>query len=562
MRSDEIKKGFDKAPHRSLLRATGLKTEDFKKPFIGVANSFIEIIPGHFFLNKYAEIIKEEIRANGCIPFEFNTIGVDDGIAMGHDGMLYSLPSRELIANSIETVMNAHKLDAMIAIPNCDKITPGMVMGALRVDVPTIFVTGGPMKKGVLDDGTPVDLATVFEGIGKYENGEITPAQLEELECKACPSGGSCSGMFTANSMNTLIEAMGIALKGNGTILALTKEREQLLRQAARRICEIAKDEQQSEKYRIKNILNQQAIHNAFVVDMAMGGSSNTVLHMLAIAIEAGVDFDIQKINEISKKVSHIAKISPSLSHIHMEDINRAGGVSAVMKEISKRGGVLNTDNLTIEGQTIGERIADAVIKDESVIHPLSKAYSKVGGLAILFGNLAEEGCVIKTAGIVGERSFKGKAVCFNSQPEAIEGIRKGKVKKGDVAVIRYEGPKGGPGMQEMLSPTSMIMGMGLGADVALITDGRFSGATRGLSIGHISPEAAEGGVIGLLKDGDEIFIDVDQYKIEVNLSNEEIGKRRSEWKMPKKEVPGKWLKMYAILASNASLGAVLKTEL
>jgi dihydroxy-acid dehydratase len=437
-----------------------------------------------------------------------------------------------------------------------------MVMGALRVNVPTIFVTGGPMKKGVLDDGTPVDLATVFEGIGKYENGEITPAQLEELECKACPSGGSCSGMFTANSMNTLIEAMGIALKGNGTILALTKEREQLSRQAARRICEIAKDEKQTEKYRIKNILNKQAVQNAFVVDMAMGGSSNTVLHMLAIAIEADVDFDIKKINEISKKVSHIAKISPSLSHIHMEDINRAGGVSAVMKEISKRGGVLNTNNPTIEGTTIGERIADADIKDESVIHPLENAYSKVGGLAILFGNLAEEGCVIKTAGIVGERSFKGKAVCFNSQPEAIEGIRKGRVKKGDVAVIRYEGPKGGPGMQEMLSPTSMIMGMGLGADVALITDGRFSGATRGLSIGHISPEAAEGGMIGLLKDGDEIFIDVDQYKIEVNLSDKEITKRRAEWKMPKKEVPGKWLKMYSLLASNASLGAVLKTEL
>ena len=435
-------------------------------------------------------------------------------------------------------------------------------MGALRVNVPTIFVTGGPMKKGVLDDGTPVDLATVFEGIGKYENGEITPAQLEELECKACPSGGSCSGMFTANSMNTLIEAMGIALKGNGTILALTKEREQLLRQAARRICEIAKDEKQTEKYRIKNILNAQAVHNAFVVDMAMGGSSNTVLHMLAIAIEADVDFDIKKINEISKKVSHIAKISPSLSHIHMEDINRAGGVSAVMKEINKRGGVLYTNNPTIEGTTIGERIADADIKDESVIHPLENAYSKVGGLAILFGNLAEEGCVIKTAGIIGERTFKGKAVCFDSQPNAIEGIRKGKVKKGDVAVIRYEGPKGGPGMQEMLSPTSMIMGMGLGADVALITDGRFSGATRGLSIGHISPEAAEGGMIGLLKDGDEIFIDVDQYKIEVNLSDKEIAKRRAEWKMPKKEVPGKWLKMYSILASNASLGAVLKTEL
>jgi dihydroxy-acid dehydratase len=562
MRSDEIKKGFDKAPHRSLLRATGLKTEDFKKPFIGVANSFIEIIPGHFFLNKYSEIIKEEIRANGCIPFEFNTIGVDDGIAMGHDGMLFSLPSREIIASSIETVMNAHKLDAMIAIPNCDKITPGMIMGALRVNVPTVFVTGGPMKKGVLDDGTPVDLATVFEGIGKFENGEITPAQLEELECKACPSGGSCSGMFTANSMNTLMEAMGIALKGNGTILALTVEREALLRQAARRVCEIAKDEQLTEQFRIKNILNEKAINNAFVVDMAMGGSSNTVLHMLAIANEAGVDFNIADINKISKNVSHIAKISPSLSHVHMEDINNAGGVSAVMKEISKRGGALDTSNLTIEGVTIEERIKDSYILDESIIHPLSNAYSKVGGLAILFGNLAEEGCVIKTAGITGERKFTGKAVCFNSQPEAIAGIRAKKVKKGDVVVIRYEGPKGGPGMQEMLSPTSMIMGMGLGADVALITDGRFSGATRGLSIGHISPEAAEGGMIGLLKDGDEISIDVDTYKIEVNLSNDEIAKRKAEWSMPKKEIPGRWLKQYALLATNASLGAVLKTEM
>jgi dihydroxy-acid dehydratase len=562
MRSDEIKKGFDRAPHRSLLRATGLKTEDFDKPFIGVANSFIEIIPGHFYLNKYSEIIKEEIRKNGCIPFEFNTIGVDDGIAMGHDGMLYSLPSRELIANSIETVMNAHKLDAMIAIPNCDKITPGMVMGALRVNVPTVFVTGGPMRKGVLDDGTQVDLATVFEGIGMFEKGEMTKERLYELECKACPGGGSCSGMFTANSMNTLIEAMGIALKGNGTVLALTKEREELLRIAARRICQIAKDEKLTEKFRIKNILNEKAVNNAFVVDMAMGGSSNTVLHMLAIAIEAGVDFDIKKINDISKNVSHIAKISPSLSHIHMEDINRAGGVSAVMKEINKRGGVLNTENLTIEGETIGERIADADIKDETVIHPLANAYSKVGGLAILFGNLAEEGCVIKTAGIVGERSFKGKAVCFNSQPEAIEGIRGGKVKKGDVVVIRYEGPKGGPGMQEMLSPTSLIMGMGLGKDVALITDGRFSGATRGLSIGHISPEAAEGGMIGLVKDGDEIFIDVDTYKIEVLLSDKEIAERRASWKIPEKEVPGKWLKMYSLLASNASVGGVLKTQL
>jgi len=562
MRSDEIKKGWHRAPHRSLLRACGLKDEDFDKPFIGVANSFIEIIPGHFFLNKYAEIVKDEIRKNGCVPFEFNTIGVDDGIAMGHDGMLYSLPSREIIANSIETVMNAHKLDALICIPNCDKITPGMVMGALRVNVPTIFVTGGPMRAGHLPDGTPIDLATVFEGVGKFEKGEIDEEKLYQLECLACPGGGSCSGMFTANSMNTLIEAMGIALKGNGTILALTPEREELLRKAARRICEIAKDEKLTEEYRIKNIINEKAIHNAFVVDMAMGGSSNTVLHMMAIAKEAGVDFDLHKINDIAKHTSHIAKISPSLQTIHMEDINRAGGISAVMKEISKRSDtILYLDNPVIEGGTIGDRIKDAEVKDYNVIHSVDNPYSEVGGLAILFGNLAEEGCVIKTAGIVGSKKFRGKAVCFNSQAEAIEGITGGKVKEGDVVVIRYEGPKGGPGMQEMLAPTSLIMGMGLGDKVALITDGRFSGATRGLSIGHISPEAAEGGMIGLLKDGDIIEIDVDNFSINVILSDEEIEKRKKEFTPIKKEVPGRWLKQYRALVTNASNGAILKAD-
>ncbi len=563
MRSDEVKKGFNRAPHRSLFRATGLKDEDFDKPFIGVANSFIEIVPGHFFLNKYSEIIKDEIRKNGCVPFEFNTIGVDDGIAMGHDGMLYSLPSRELIAGSIETMMNAHKLDAMIAIPNCDKITPGMVMGALRVNVPTIFVTGGPMKAGHLKDGTAVDLATVFEGVGKFENGEMSEEELIELECVACPGGGSCSGMFTANSMNTLIEAMGIALKGNGTIPALTPQREELLRKAARRICEIAKDEKLTEEYKIRNIINEKAIHNAFVIDMAMGGSTNTVLHTLAIANEAGVEFDLAKLNEIAKHVSHIAKISPSLQTVHMEDINRAGGMSAVMKEVSRRSDtILHLDNLVIEGGTIEDRIKDAKVLDTSVIHPIENPYSKVGGLAILFGNLAKEGCVIKTAGIIGSREFRGKAVCFDSQQEAIDGIIGGKVKKGDVVVIRYEGPKGGPGMQEMLAPTSLIMGMGLGSDVALITDGRFSGATRGLSIGHVSPEAAEGGMIGLLKDGDEIYINTDEFKIEVNLSDEEIEKRKKEFTPKVKDVPGRWLKQYRLLVSNASHGAVLKTEL
>ena len=561
MRSDIVKVGHNRAPHRSLLRATGLKDEDFSKPFIGVANSFIEIIPGHFFLNKVADIIKDEIRANGCVPFEFNTIGVDDGIAMGHDGMLFSLPSREIIANSVETVMEAHKLDAMIAIPNCDKIVPGMIMGALRVNVPTVFVSGGPMAKGYSRDGTPIDLATVFEGVGKFEAGEITAEELTDMECNACPSGGSCSGMFTANSMNTLMEAMGIALTGNGTILALTKEREELYRKSARRVCQIAlMAQEESSKFNIRNILNENAIKNAFAVDMAMGGSSNTVLHMLAIAKEAGVDFNLEDINSISKRVSHIAKISPSLTTVHMQDIDRAGGVSAVMHEMNKRGDIL-IDNLTITGETLKERIANSEIKDIDIIHTIDNPYSEVGGLAILYGNLAEQGAVIKTAGIVGDRVFRGTAVCFNSQDEAIKGIVNGKVKAGDVVVIRYEGPKGGPGMQEMLAPTSLIMGMGLGDKVALITDGRFSGATRGASIGHVSPEAAEGGVIGLLEDGDEIFIDVDNYILRVEISDEEIAKRRDRFKPIIKPLKSRWLRQYRALVTNASSGAILEAE-
>ena len=562
MRSDEIKKGHSRAPHRSLLRATGLRDEDFEKPFIGVANSFIELIPGHYFLNKVGEIIKEEIRANGCVPFEFNTIGVDDGIAMGHDGMLYSLPSREIIANSIETVMNAHKLDAMIAVPNCDKIVPGMIMGALRVDVPTVFVSGGPMAAGHKKDGTPIDLATAFEAVGQFEAGEIDEEELNDIECNACPGGGSCSGMFTANSMNTLMEAMGIALPGNGTILALTSEREELYRKAARRICKIAKaDATTREKFRLRNILNENAVRNAFAVDMAMGGSSNTILHMLAIAKEAEVDFNLQDINAISKRVSHIAKISPSLTTVHMEDVNKAGGVSAVMHEMTKRGEGILLDNLTITGESLYERIKDAKILDTNIIHTIDNPYSEVGGLAILYGNLAKEGAVIKTAGITGDRVFTGTAVCFDSQDDAIEGIISGKVKAGNVVVIRYEGPRGGPGMQEMLSPTSLIMGMGLGDKVALITDGRFSGATRGASIGHVSPEAAEGGMIGLLEDGDEIHIDVDNYILEVRLSDTEIAKRRARFKPIIKPLKSKWLKQYRALVTNASSGAVLKAE-
>lgn len=564
MRSDIVKKGHNRAPHRSLLRATGLKDEDFSKPFIGVANSYIDIIPGHFFLNKYAEIVKDEIRKAGGVPFEFNTIGVDDGIAMGHSGMLYSLPSRELIADCIESVMNAHALDAMICLPNCDKIVPGMLMGALRVNVPTIFVSGGPMKAGRLEDGTILDLNSAFEAVGAYESGKIDEKRLHEIECQACPSGGSCSGMFTANSMNTLCEAMGVALPGNGTIPALTPEREELLRQGARRIVEIALDSSLSEKFRFRNILNAKAVHNAFVVDMAMGGSTNTILHMLAIAKEAEVDFNLESINNIAANVAHIAKIAPALSTIHMEDINKAGGVSAVINEVSKREkSILHLDALTITGETLGERIANANITDPEIIRHNDNAYSQVGGLKILFGNLCEQGAVLKVAAVAESmKEFSGKAICFNSQDEAIKGIAGGKVKAGSVVVIRYEGPKGGPGMQEMLSPTSLIMGMGLGESVALITDGRFSGATRGACIGHISPEAAEGGLIALIEDGDIIEISVSRGSLELKVDSKTLESRRAKWKPFKKEITSKWLKRYSLLVSNAANGAVLKTEL
>jgi dihydroxy-acid dehydratase len=561
MRSDIIKKGFDKAPHRSLLRATGLKDEDFDKPFIGIANSYIDIIPGHFFLHEYGEIVKDAIREAGGVPFVFNTIGVDDGIAMGHEGMLYSLPSREIIADSMETVMNAHALDAMICIPNCDKIVPGMIMGALRINVPTIFVSGGPMEAGHKADGTPIDLSTAFEAVGEYAEGNMSDEELYEIECNACPSGGSCSGMFTANSMNTLCEAMGIALPGNGTVLAMTPKRIEMVKKAAKRIVELALED--NHKNNMKNILNEKAIHNAFVVDMAMGGSSNTVLHMLAIAKEADVDFNIEKINEIADKVAHIAKISPSLTTVHMKDIDNAGGVNAVMKEVSRRGGLLHLDAQMITGETLEDRIADAKILDESIIHTNENAYSQVGGLSILFGNLALEGAVVKTAGIEANmRQFKGSAVCFNSQTEAISGIMSKKVKSGDVVVIRYEGPKGGPGMQEMLAPTALIQGMGLGDSVALITDGRFSGATKGASIGHVSPEAAEGGLIALIEDGDEIELDTDKHVLQLNVNEDILVKRKALWKPYKNEVKSKWLKRYQLLVSNASNGAVLKTEL
>lgn len=598
MRSDKIKKGYDKAPHRSLLRATGLQDDDFVKPFIAVANSFTSVVPGHFFLNEYGAIIRDEIEKNGCIPFEFNTIAICDGIAMGHDGMLYSLPSREIIANSIETMCNAHKFDAMICVSNCDKITPGMIMGSLRLNIPTIFATGGPMKAGQKDkcdiaidkngnktcnvgcSGCPFsnvdlkktieekrknssDLVTVFEAVGQFEKGEIDEKELLTIEKNACPTGGSCSGMFTANSMNILTEVMGLGLNGNGTILAQTKEREEkIIREAARRICEIAKSKELYEKYKIKNIITKQSITNAFVADMSMGGSTNTVLHLLAIAYEAKIDFNLEDINKISHKTPNILKLSPSRSDIHVEDMADAGGVSALLNQISSYSDFFDDEILVIEGGTLKERISDSDILDTDVIHIKKEAFSKTGGLAILYGNLAEKGSVVKSAGVADSmRDFTGTAICFNSQDEAVEGISSGKVKEGHVVVIRYEGPKGGPGMQEMLSPTSLIVGRGLDESVALITDGRFSGGTKGACVGHVSPEAAEGGPIGVIQNGDKIHINVDKNILNLKITDEELEKRMRKFVPIKKELNSRWLRQYRQLVTNASTGAVLKSD-
>ncbi|NLF99393.1 MAG: dihydroxy-acid dehydratase, partial [Lentisphaerae bacterium] len=522
MNSDQVKTGFQRAPHRSLFMATGVKRDDFKKPFIGVCNSYTDIIPGHCHLNKVAEWVKQCIREAGGVPFEFNTIGICDGIAMGHSGMKYSLPSRELIADCVESMVKAHCFDAMICIPNCDKITPGMILGAIRANIPTIFVSGGPMRAGRLD-GRPMDLISVFEGVAQYKNGAISEEQLTRVEESSCPGCGSCSGMFTANSMNCLCEAIGLALPGNGTILADDPARRDLWQRAAQRVVEMAK----AEAPRPRDLITRASIDNAFALDMAMGGSSNTVLHTLAIAHEAGVDYDLDRINAISQRCPNVCKVAPSCSY-HMEDVDAAGGIPAILKRIADIPGLIDTACPTVSGQTMGTIIAAAEVKDAQVIRTLENAYSKDGGLTILRGNLAEQGAVVKKAGVSAAMlTFEGSAICFDSQEEACEGILAGKVKSGHVVVIRYEGPRGGPGMQEMLAPTSYIMGAGLGESVALITDGRFSGGTRGACIGHVSPEAAEGGLIGLLRDGDRIRIDIPGRRLEALLDEAEIARRR-----------------------------------
>ena len=555
MRSDVTKKGLERAPHRSLMRATGMTTEDIKKPFIAICNSFNEVIPGHAHLDQVGKLVKAAVREAGGTPIEFNMIGVCDGIAMGHAGMKYSLPSRELIADSVETMIGAHAFDAMICIPNCDKIVPGMIMGALRVNIPTIFASGGPMKAGKTKDGQVVDLISVFEGVAALKQGSISEEELEEIECKGCPSQGSCSGMFTANSMNCLCEAIGLALPGNGTILALDPRRHDLWKEAAKRAVEMAK----ADGPLPRDIVTQESLDNAFALDMAMGGSTNTVLHTLAIAKEAGVSYDLERINAVFKKCPNICKVSPSSSY-HIEDVDAAGGISAILSEVSKRDGLLNLDCVTVTGKTLGENIQGSESQDEACIHKIENAYSQTGGLSILWGNLAEGGCVVKSAGVDPKMLVHtGPAVIFESQEEACEGILDGKVKAGDVVVIRYEGPKGGPGMQEMLAPTSYIMGQGLGDSVALITDGRFSGGTHGACIGHVSPEAAEGGPIGLIHEGDIIEIDIPNNKLSVQLSEEELSNRRKDWKEPAPRFTSGWLSRYAKMATNASNGAVLK---
>jgi dihydroxy-acid dehydratase len=553
MRSDAIKKGYEKAPHRALLRATGVSEADMSKPFVAIVNSYVDIIPGHVHLQEFGKIVKEAVRAAGGIPFEFNTIGVDDGIAMGHSGMKYSLPSRELIADSVETMMQAHQFDAMVCLPNCDKIGPGMLMAAVRVNVPAIFISGGPMAAGRTPEGEIIDLISVFEGVGAYSAGKIDEQRLTTLEQYACPSCGSCSGMFTANSMNCLMEAIGLALPYNGSALAKSAEREELAKRAAAQIMVLIERD-----IRPRDIVTAEAIDDAFALDMAMGGSTNTVLHTLALAHEAGVDYSLARINAVAEKVPHICKVSPA-GKWHMEDVHRAGGIPAILNEVQRGTGMLHLDRLTVSGVTLGESIKGAEIKDEDVIRRYDDAHSKRGGLAILFGNLAPKGAVIKVGGVSSAMmKFSGPARIYDSQDEALAGILAGQVQAGDVVVIRYEGPKGGPGMMEMLSPTSAIMGQGLGDKVALITDGRFSGGTRGACIGHVSPEAAARGPIAALKNGDVIEIDLEARSLNVQLAECEIQSRLAALPPFKPRIASRWLRRYSRFVTSADTGAVL----
>ena len=617
MRSDIVKQGDSRAAHRGLLRACGVGENDFNKPFIAICCSYTDIGPGHVHLNDVAEYLKQCVREAGGVPFVFNTIAVDDGIAMGHPGMKFSLASRELIADCVETMVTAHCFDGMICVPNCDKIVPGMLMGAIRCNIPTVFASGGPMEAGrKVMPGEPqkgdnakgergLDLIDIFVAAAAKQKGDITAEQLTEIEKAACPTCGSCSGMFTANSMNCLCEALGMALPTNGSLLATSAERKRLFKKAAQRVIQMVKDlEDGKTGFLPCDIININSIDNAIVLDMAMGGSTNTVLHTMAIANEAGIPYDIKRINDLSNQTPNICKVSPSC-HYHMEDVHNSGGIHTILGSIARgKPGLLHLDAMTVTGKTLGENIAQFDLRAETVsqealelyavqgtgrrnskgmsvereaatvrdltlgfdpydcIREVENAYSQVGGLAILHGNLAPNGAVVKSAGVLPQMLVHtGPAVIFESEPEAYEGIVAGKVKAGDVVIVRGEGPKGGPGMQEMLAPTTAIKGVKLDDSVALITDGRFSGGTAGACIGHVSPEAASGGPIGLLKDGDIIDIDIPARSLNVRLTDEELAERKKEWKAPEPRIKKGYLAKYAKMASSADTGAILKWE-
>ncbi|WP_214539641.1 dihydroxy-acid dehydratase [Staphylococcus pseudintermedius] len=556
MRSDMIKKGDHQAPARSLLHATGqIKSPtDMDKPFIAICNSYIDIVPGHVHLRELGDIAKEAIREAGGVPFEFNTIGVDDGIAMGHIGMRYSLPSREIIADAAETVINAHWFDGVFYIPNCDKITPGMLMAAMRTNVPAIFCSGGPMKAGLSAQGKALTLSSMFEAVGAFKEGAMTKEEFLDMEQNACPTCGSCSGMFTANSMNCLMEVLGLALPYNGTALAVSDQRREMIRAAAKQLVENVKND-----IKPRDIVTKEAIDDAFALDMAMGGSTNTVLHTLAIAKEAGIDYDLTRINEIAKKTPYLSKIAPSSSY-SMDDVHQAGGVPAIINELMKKEGVLHPDRITVTGKTLRENNQDKAITNDVVIRRLDNPYDQQGGLSILYGNIAPDGAVIKVGGVDPSiKTFKGKAICFDSHDEAVEAIDNHTVRAGHVVVIRYEGPKGGPGMPEMLAPTSSIVGRGLGKDVALITDGRFSGATRGIAVGHISPEAAAGGPIGLIEDGDNITIDLVNRDLTLHVDDVVLAERQAHRQPFKAKVKTGYLARYTALVTSANTGGVMQ---
>ncbi|BAQ34658.1 dihydroxy-acid dehydratase [Dehalococcoides sp. THU3] len=554
MKSEDVKSGIERAPHRSLLRALGLNTESFQKPFIGIVNSFTEVVPGHIHLRQISEAVKEGINAAGGVGFEFNTIAVCDGIAMNHAGMKYSLPSREIIANTVEIMAMAHAFDGLVFIPNCDKVVPGMLMAACRLNIPSIFVSGGPMLAGRLrknDQVSCVDLNSVFEAVGQVAKGQMTEEELLELEKVACPGCGSCAGMFTANTMNCLTEALGMALPGNGTIPAVDSRRTQLAKKTGQQIMHLIKD-----NTRPKDIITPDAIYNAFSLDVALGGSTNSVLHVMAVAHEAGADFSLEQINRISDCTPNLCKLRPSGPY-HIENLDQAGGIGSVLKELKPW---LKNDARTVSGKTIGQLADDAPKADNKVIRFASNPYSPKGGLAILFGNLAPNGSVVKRSAVAPEMMVhRGPARIFDSEELATKAIMGGKITPGDVLVIRYEGPKGGPGMREMLTPTSLLAGMGLDKEVALITDGRFSGATRGAAMGHVSPEAAARGPIAALRDGDMINIDIHNYKLSVELSDEQIQKRLANVPAFKPKITSGYLKYYTENVTSASTGAVFK---